>query len=108
MTPDSPFSVSEFERVLRPFDRDCPTLPQRLAALAGNVLVQHRAKVTVESYHLACPPAAFLTGVQNLPAEITAGSKMNLNRYFGTGPGQRGQNGQRGYAGRSGPAWPGG
>ena len=31
--PDNPFSPAELERVLRPYDRDAPTLPARLANL---------------------------------------------------------------------------
>ncbi|MEI8375411.1 MAG: hypothetical protein WCJ35_21535 [Planctomycetota bacterium] len=92
MTPDSPFSVSELERIIRPYDRDASSLPQRLCALTladsgsnnSNVLFPHRMEVTTESFRVASVPKAFLQNVTatDLPAEIKQGLKMNLNRPF--------------------------
>ena len=50
---DNPFGVAEFERILRPFDRDSNTLPQRLFDLTntgnGSLLQSRRAEITIES-----------------------------------------------------------
>lgn len=70
---DSPFSPAELERILRPYDRDTPTLPQRLATLtatiAGNpqtsMLIPKRYAVTTESSNVPCPGTA-------LPAPLQA------------------------------------
>jgi len=54
-TVNNPFGVAEFERILRPYDRDTPTLPQRLAALTltssgSSLLEPRRAELTTESW----------------------------------------------------------
>jgi hypothetical protein len=48
--PQNPFTVSELERVLRPFDRDWSTLPPRLAATLTNLDNTARRAVTTESW----------------------------------------------------------
>jgi len=61
--PDNPFSLAELERILRPFDRDAPTLPQRLLKLSestpgdlrSSVLIGKRHSVSTESWDLPCP-----------------------------------------------------
>jgi len=116
MTPDSPFSVSELERIIRPYDRDAPSLPQRLANLAGNVLVPHRTEITTEGFSVPCAPVvlpfssgrsfrpthpadliAARTGTVDsakasalLPWETLQGLKMNVNRPFGAGARSKG------------------
>ncbi len=67
---DNPFSPAELERVLRPFDRDVGSLPQRLVQLApglfpsrdqssGQVIdPRRRLMVTTESWDLPCPSVA--------------------------------------------------
>jgi len=106
---DNPFSPAEFERLLRPFDRDASKLPMRLAYLTGNVLYHRRHALTTESWDLPCPslelPASLRTGGgrayhfvdllriktgdqpdlwrQLVPPEMLAGLKMDLNRPLG-------------------------
>ncbi len=60
-TPDSAYSVAELERVLRAFDRDATTLPNRLMTLSTtsggtSALLPHRAEITTES--VSVPVAA--------------------------------------------------
>ncbi len=60
-TADSPFSVGEVERILRAYDRDAVTLPQRLAFLtnngSGSILESRRAEFTSESWNVPCASA---------------------------------------------------
>ncbi len=63
---DNPFSVSEWERFLRPFDRDAGLLPNRLALLTSptgdprdSVLLPFRHRATPESWDLPCSSAVF-------------------------------------------------
>ena len=90
-TPDNPFSVSELERILRPFDRDAAQLPARLAALTStsaaapysdSVLIAKRNEVTTESWDLpvytAGLPTHILEQVRNdLAADSTLASKIS-------------------------------
>jgi len=46
----NPFTPGELERVLRPFDPDCATLPPRLAALLDDLDVSARRLVTTDSW----------------------------------------------------------
>ena len=65
---DDPFSAAELERLLRPFDRDAPGLPSRLAILgmptpasppdATSLLLQKRYAATTESWDVPCPAVA--------------------------------------------------
>jgi len=105
---DNPFSAAEFERIIRPFDRDAAKLPPRLFALTGGVLQDHRHAVTTESWDLPCPslelPPSLRSGGrafhfvdllraktgdapnlwrQLVPPEMLAGLKMDLNRPLG-------------------------
>ncbi|MBU4397819.1 MAG: hypothetical protein KKE86_00650 [Planctomycetes bacterium] len=62
-TVDNPFGPAELERILRPFDRDAPSLPDRLAQLSAatpgdtttSVLHNLRHSLTTESWDLPCP-----------------------------------------------------
>ena len=62
-TVDNPFSPAELERILRPFDRDAPSLPDRLAQLTttdpgdpnDSILYNYRHLLTTESWDLPCP-----------------------------------------------------
>ena len=63
MTADNAFSLAEFERLLRPFDRDARNLPGRLAYLTNggsgtSVLHKWRNSVTVESRSIPCASVA--------------------------------------------------
>ncbi len=104
---DSPFTVAELERILRPYDADMTTLPNRLAALAAA-----RNSVTTDSWDVPCPglsvskelrdgmadkrlhhltdllAAKGLTPVAYpylLPPEMLSGLRMDINRPFGDG-----------------------
>ena len=102
---DTPFTVAELERLLRPFDRDAGGLPNRLAFL---LLLAQRHAISTESWDLPCPSVArpkalrevlramlLKRGVpeasipdlmrQLLPPEVLAGLKMDLNRPLGNG-----------------------
>ncbi len=77
---DNPFSVAELERILRPYDKDAPRLPVRLAALtpayggANSILQtpQARTAVTTESWDLPCPSGLLTTDkVTEFTAEVT-------------------------------------
>jgi hypothetical protein len=46
----NPFTPGELERVLRPFDPDCATLPPRLAALLDDLDGSARRQVTTDSW----------------------------------------------------------
>lgn len=50
---DNPFSPAELERVLRPYDPDSPTLPERLAALLGSQAEAARLVVTTDGWDTA-------------------------------------------------------
>ncbi len=58
---DNPFSVTELERVLRPFDRDSSNLPSRLydltydGGLGRSVFIDRRHCVTTESWDVPSP-----------------------------------------------------
>ncbi|MCX7424456.1 MAG: hypothetical protein NTW96_02270 [Planctomycetia bacterium] len=59
-TADSPFSVAELERLMRPYDADAGSLPGRIVQLAPTLLsnVSRRHEVTTESWSLPCPSVA--------------------------------------------------
>jgi hypothetical protein len=48
--PQNPFTPGELERVLRPYDPDCATLPPRLAALLDDLEGSARQVVTTDSW----------------------------------------------------------
>lgn len=56
----NPFTPGELERVLRPFDPDCSTLPPRLAALLSDLDGSARRLITTDSWDVTCKvgPAA--------------------------------------------------
>jgi hypothetical protein len=102
-TTNNPFSVNEFERLLRPFDRDAASQPGRLSGLVPSA-IQNRHLVTTESWDVPCQsrPDVNHTSLADkltappynvplaripdlLPPEILAGLKLNLNRPFGNG-----------------------
>ena len=111
---DSPFTPAELERLLRPRDADCLTLPSRLATLATvgsppeSVLVARRHEITTESWDLPCPGGGVIKGIQTqqltallstlpanlvselLPLELLCGLRMDINRPFGNGVDENG------------------
>jgi hypothetical protein len=64
LTTAQPFTLGELERVLRPFDRDWPTLPPRLSAILADPDHAARQTVTTDSWDVpysvgeAAPAAA--------------------------------------------------
>jgi hypothetical protein len=88
-TPDNPFSVNELERILRPFDRDATSLPDRLAKLTSptgaasdSVLIGKRNEVTTESWDVPALvpglPPHILNRVQtDLKAGTVAASQIS-------------------------------
>jgi len=106
---DAPFTPSELERLLRPYDIDASSLPSRLYSLTATDgdLISRRHEITTESWDVPCPntaegdknivellsaklqanaipdvPAAI---AELLPPEVLAGLKMDINRPFGDG-----------------------
>ena len=78
---DAPFSVSEMERLLRPFDADAGTLPNRLAILSGMLNnapkdFSARNKITTDSFDLPTPNVS-------LPHEMAKDQNMyTVNPLF--------------------------
>lgn len=73
---DNPFSPAELERVLRSFDADAASLPNRLTALttpsgsATSALVPHRNEITTEAWDLPSPTPTLPYAQRSLlPAE---------------------------------------
>jgi len=105
---DQPFTLSELERVLRPFDGDAPTLPQRLAAGLGDHAQRSRMTITTDSWDtpaltgsaatlisstlatlpaLSYAPAAWTVSGSTrnlLSPDIAAGMRFNINRPLAT------------------------
>jgi hypothetical protein len=101
---DSPFTLAELERVLRPNDADATQLPSRLAAGLEDFAQRSRATITtdswdspaitglaarqVQSYLAACPPliytgTAWTSGSSTgnaISPDVAAGLRFNLNR----------------------------
>ncbi len=78
--PNNLFSPAELERLLRPYDRDAPSLPARLATLAPNLLPTAanpvpRLKVTTESWDVPGPATPSL---QFTTAPVNAATKMRV------------------------------
>jgi hypothetical protein len=80
---DDPFGPAELEAVLRPFDRDAPTLPKRLLALSAtdssnpatsSLLAQKRYAVTSESTSVPTP------GLAMPPLVRQALNKLGIDR----------------------------
>ena len=109
---NNPFSASELERLLRPYDRDATGLPARLAALTSAsgtapasselLTAAKRNAFTTDSWDVPCPAVPLLAAKNLLtalaarcstksvwpklvPAEVLNGLKMNINRPFGNG-----------------------
>ena len=59
---DTPFTVNELEKLLRPYDIDANMLPERITTLAPG-LVGSRHEVTTESWSLPCPSIVLPAGI---------------------------------------------
>jgi hypothetical protein len=73
---NNPFSPTELEPLLRPFDRDASSLPGRLAALSPTLSpppagLNQRVNATTESWDLPCPKLG-------LPAHILQQAQTDL------------------------------
>ena len=91
-TVNNPFSVSELERVLRPFDRDATTLPARLTTLAPSLLpsatTANRLGVTTESWDVPCPAVPTTTATPQTPTNTRVADLLKARLMSGglTGP----------------------
>jgi hypothetical protein len=104
---DSPYTLGELERILRPNDPDTPQLPQRLAAGIETYAQASRMWITTDSWDspsvsgtagkrvidyledLPAMSSAVWSGSSNsVSADTAAGLKMNINRpvLSGTSP----------------------
>ena len=88
---DEPYTASELEAILRPFDIDnASALPPRALAMVlsgtGGTLTQNRLLVTTESWDT---PAVIVNnpfaGNTAIDPDLASGLKMDLNRPFGDG-----------------------
>jgi hypothetical protein len=91
---DNPFALAELEAVLRQFDSDASTLPQRLAVVLDDACQRSRMLVTTDSWDtpgLTGPIAAeltdFIAALRCNPADvmspdILAGLRFDINRPF--------------------------
>ncbi len=94
---DNPFTLAELETVLRQFDGDMATLPQRLAVVLDDVSQRSRLLVTTDSWdtpaltgNVAQKIEDYLRSLQCDPAEVMspdvlAGLRFDINRPFPTG-----------------------
>ena len=110
---DSPFTLAELERILRPADADAAQLPQRLAAGLEDAAQRARTMITTESWdtpaltggaarliencttNTSFMPALSYSGSSSwlsstssrnvLPAEVAAGLRFNINRPVASG-----------------------
>lgn len=91
--PTNPFTVSELERLLRPYDIDVNQLPPRLAAILGTIGEQMRTRLTSESWDTtaivdgatdggATPKGAWALIEKNLT--LVSGSSASV--LYGSGP----------------------
>ena len=100
---DSPFTLAELERILRPGDADAAQLPQRLAAALEDAAQRSRTMITTDSWDTPALTGAAAFQIENamaglsysgtgswgsstasggniLPAEVAAGLRFNINR----------------------------
>jgi hypothetical protein len=79
---NNPFTVSELERVLRPFDSDWATLPPRLASMVTDLDGAARRTLTTDSWDVP-----FMTGRAAPPAGGTIRPKFDLTgKQWGARP----------------------
>ncbi len=95
---DNPFTLAELETLLRQFDADAPSLPQRLAVVLDDASQRTRLLLTTDSWDtpgLTGPVAgeieAYVAGLACDPAEVMspdvlAGLRFDVNRPFPDGP----------------------
>jgi len=80
----NPFTPGELERVLRPFDSDCSTLPPRLAALLEDLDGSARLLVTTDSWDTTNRKGR----VAKQNNDQAAVRRFDLNRPLDTQPGK--------------------
>lgn len=73
---NNPFTVSELERVLRPFDSDWATLPPRLASMVTDLDGAARRTLTTDSWDVP-----FMTGLAAPAAGQAPRPKFDLTSY---------------------------
>ncbi|HYO24951.1 MAG TPA: hypothetical protein VEQ85_08375, partial [Lacipirellulaceae bacterium] len=69
--PDAPFSLGELERMLRAYDTDSYTLPDRLTQLGGNAsdVNRERNRITAESWSIPGPQVTLPHEMRELLAD---------------------------------------
>jgi len=92
---DSPYTLSELERVLRSFDADATQLPQRLAAILEILGDRNRTMITTDSWDtpaltgvaarkiedfIATLPEATVYGNTTLPPELVTGLRFDIGK----------------------------
>lgn len=70
---DAPFSLAELEHLLRAYDTDATTLPNRLAKLSGIDAGQARNRLTTESWDVPGPNVSLPHEMESL-TQITGGA----------------------------------
>jgi len=79
----NPFTPGELERVLRPFDPDCSTLPPRLAALLSDLDGSARRLITTDSWDVTNRKGRAAQGAaQVVPRFNLNGPLGNKQAYF--------------------------
>lgn len=84
---DSPFTLGELERILRPADADAPQLPQRLAAGLEDAAQRARTMVTTESWDspaLTAGPARLIENFMTGTNTVTGSNFMPALAYTGS------------------------
>ncbi len=93
-TPNAIFSLTEFERISRLYDKDANALPQRLAAVLDSDMVNVRTLLTTDSWDtpaltgtVARDLETYFTGLPNavgpydlLSPDLAAGRRFDVNR----------------------------
>ncbi len=84
-SPSKPFSLEELEHVVRAYDDDSKKLESRLFNIVkdSNDIDSIRNLITTESWDMPycdITPSAFTTNKTNLPEEVQAGFKLDINR----------------------------
>jgi hypothetical protein len=80
---DSPFTLAELERILRPGDADAPQLPQRLAAGLEDAAQRARTMITTDSWDTPALTGAAARIVEDFIADT---ARMPALAYTGTTP----------------------
>ena len=81
----APYSLGELERLLRPFDRDWPTLPPRLSAFVTDLDETARRLVTTDSWDVTCKTGEAAQGQTQPAARFDLSSSPGNKLAFAQG-----------------------